>query len=288
MTFSLFWNWCTSVKYFITFEEITKTDLDNYFDKINREKHLENGIEWSTAQLGHFWIEWRIKYPNEYKESEENRLKDDYDENEAEEQNILKFGKWLDFFTIFKLPGVASASNVSNDSVSNKDDDSENSSENSPVSGEDQNGIEVFEDNNAFENFKKSKTDSENQDPQTERKLNIEDIEDIDNESLRLGSNAKSEKKYEIPDGGHSPAAIAKSVVSQSYNDNRIIKEAKMGKHPGNSNDFGMKKIENSFDVSHNIVKELEKVSENKEVHNQKKGSEGQDDLYMIDIASDI
>lgn len=57
-------NWFKNVKYFVTFEEITKADLDSYFDRINKEKYTGRGLEWCTAQLGHFWIELRIKNPN--------------------------------------------------------------------------------------------------------------------------------------------------------------------------------------------------------------------------------
>lgn len=64
-------NWYKTVKYFVTFEEITKADLDTYFLKINKEKHFANGLEWSTAQLGHFWIELRIKNPNIEEPAEE-------------------------------------------------------------------------------------------------------------------------------------------------------------------------------------------------------------------------
>lgn len=102
-------NVTTNIKQFITFEEITKNDLDNYFEKINRETYSKRSLEWATAQLGHFWIELRIKNPNtratleekpqpknnafvrnssssknseiERQESEENRLVD-YNENE--------------------------------------------------------------------------------------------------------------------------------------------------------------------------------------------------------------
>ena len=104
----MIFNWIKSVKYFVTFEEITKSDLDVYFEKINKEKHTANGLEWSTAQLGHFWIELRIKNANpannlndlkkeafinndsmlngeekakySRKESEENRLEEDEDD----------------------------------------------------------------------------------------------------------------------------------------------------------------------------------------------------------------
>lgn len=57
-------NWFKNVKYFVTFEEITKADLDTYFDRINKDKFIGRGLEWCTAQLGHFWIELRIKNPN--------------------------------------------------------------------------------------------------------------------------------------------------------------------------------------------------------------------------------
>lgn len=95
-----FKNWFKNVKTFITFEEITKNNLDIYFEKINREKFLEKGLEWSAAQLGHFWIELRIKHPRQEafvqdlpvtkksqanfqrQESEENRLMDYNDEPE--------------------------------------------------------------------------------------------------------------------------------------------------------------------------------------------------------------
>lgn len=39
-------NWRKNEKYFITFEEITKNDLDSYFEKINREKFKSKGLEW--------------------------------------------------------------------------------------------------------------------------------------------------------------------------------------------------------------------------------------------------
>jgi hypothetical protein len=39
-------NWHKNEKYFITFEEITKNDLDSYFEKINREKFKSKGLEW--------------------------------------------------------------------------------------------------------------------------------------------------------------------------------------------------------------------------------------------------
>jgi len=54
-------NWLMDIKYFVTFEEITKADLDNFFRQINNDKFTEKGLEWWTAQLGHFWIELRIK-----------------------------------------------------------------------------------------------------------------------------------------------------------------------------------------------------------------------------------
>lgn len=54
-------NWMKNVRYFITFEEITKNELDIFFKKINREKFFEKKLEWRTAQLGHFWIELRIE-----------------------------------------------------------------------------------------------------------------------------------------------------------------------------------------------------------------------------------
>lgn len=57
-------NWIKTQNYFITFEEITKNYLDSYFDKVNREKYSARGLEWATAQLGHFWIELRVKLPN--------------------------------------------------------------------------------------------------------------------------------------------------------------------------------------------------------------------------------
>ena len=59
-------NWHKSVKYFVTFEEITKNYLDSYFAKINKEKYSLRGLEWATAQLGHFWIELRIKQPSTF------------------------------------------------------------------------------------------------------------------------------------------------------------------------------------------------------------------------------
>lgn len=98
-------NWMKSIKYFITFEEITKADLDMYFTKINNEFYFSRGLEWSTAQLGHFWIELRIKEPNvienddiskqpfesntkfERKESEENRLQDDLEDDEEDKND---------------------------------------------------------------------------------------------------------------------------------------------------------------------------------------------------------
>lgn len=46
MVILLFMNWHKNEKYFITFEEITKNDLDTYFEKINREKFKEKGLEW--------------------------------------------------------------------------------------------------------------------------------------------------------------------------------------------------------------------------------------------------
>jgi len=64
MSSILFKNWFQNIKYFVTFEEITKADLDHFFLKINTEKYISEGLEWSTAQLGHFWIELRIKNPN--------------------------------------------------------------------------------------------------------------------------------------------------------------------------------------------------------------------------------
>jgi hypothetical protein len=39
-------NWHRNEKYFITFEEITKNDLDSYFEKINKEKFKAKGLEW--------------------------------------------------------------------------------------------------------------------------------------------------------------------------------------------------------------------------------------------------
>jgi len=59
----LFSNWIKDVKYFVTFEEITKSNLDAYFEKINKEKFIAKGLEWRSAQLGHFWIELQIKDP---------------------------------------------------------------------------------------------------------------------------------------------------------------------------------------------------------------------------------
>ena len=94
-------NWRTAIKYFVTFEEITKSDLDSYFAKINKELYTSKALEWSTAQLGHFWIELKIKDMGSGKqpafeqnsnfngsgydkvkrqESQENRLNDDPDE----------------------------------------------------------------------------------------------------------------------------------------------------------------------------------------------------------------
>ena len=60
MSAILFNNWRKNVKYFVTFEEITKNDLDAFFEKVNAEKFKAKGLEWATAQLGHFWIELRI------------------------------------------------------------------------------------------------------------------------------------------------------------------------------------------------------------------------------------
>jgi hypothetical protein len=39
-------NWHRNEKYFITFEEITKNDLDSYFEKINKEKFKAKELEW--------------------------------------------------------------------------------------------------------------------------------------------------------------------------------------------------------------------------------------------------
>lgn len=100
-------NWRKTIKIFKTFEEITKADLDFFFDKINNEKYLKQGVEWCTPQLGHFWIELRIKTPLsqavpakniekiatknfgifQRQESEENRL---YGDNEEDERDNKK------------------------------------------------------------------------------------------------------------------------------------------------------------------------------------------------------
>jgi membrane glycosyltransferase len=61
MVVMLIMNWMKNVKYFVTFEEIAKSELDLFFRRINKENSFKNKLEWRTAQLGHFWIELRIE-----------------------------------------------------------------------------------------------------------------------------------------------------------------------------------------------------------------------------------
>lgn len=46
----------------LTFNKMVKSDLDEFFEKINTyyEQKTEQGIQWSTID-GHFWVEIHIK-----------------------------------------------------------------------------------------------------------------------------------------------------------------------------------------------------------------------------------
>jgi hypothetical protein len=53
-------NWRKSSEVYPTFEEITKVDLESYFNVLNERTYNKIGINWGIAQLGHFWIECQI------------------------------------------------------------------------------------------------------------------------------------------------------------------------------------------------------------------------------------
>ena len=196
MVFLLVFNWFKNVKYFITFEEITKSDLDRFFEKINRDKFTERGLEWCTAQLGHFWIELRIKNPitdepeeearknNGFvqslnvtnnkedlnrKESEENRLISEEDEEqESDRQNIKN--KRSDISGVSehickdphwnhtkwgKIPPKNSAPlKLVAESVSSEEEEAKEPS----MESNNNDVFEIFEDGKDFENLKKSKS----------------------------------------------------------------------------------------------------------------------------------
>lgn len=176
-------NWIKNVRSFVTFEEITKEGLDNFFTKINNETYTGRGLEWRTAQLGHFWIELRVKNPNKQPKvnnhvrnksnagdvdfdrmgSEENRLVDYRDEFEqiqriSEKQSevsvppsssrkpheVLKDDK-----SDSKPP---SRNNFLNDSISDASESRHNASENR-VEPE---AFQILEDEKELENYKAS------------------------------------------------------------------------------------------------------------------------------------
>eukprot|EP00344_Euplotes_crassus_P006305 CAMPEP_0197014440 /NCGR_PEP_ID=MMETSP1380-20130617/70347_1 /TAXON_ID=5936 /ORGANISM="Euplotes crassus, Strain CT5" /LENGTH=190 /DNA_ID=CAMNT_0042439501 /DNA_START=453 /DNA_END=1026 /DNA_ORIENTATION=- len=88
-----------NVRTFITFEEITKQGLDSYFSKINLENFIERGLEWKTAQLGHFWIELRIKNPISQRNDNwvANRNERDSNLNSPFERRISEENRLVDF-----------------------------------------------------------------------------------------------------------------------------------------------------------------------------------------------
>ena len=192
------YNWIKNVKYFITFEEITKSDLDSYFDKINREKFIQKGLEWCTAQLGHFWIELRIKNPitdepeedarkdngfvqglnesnaNENlnrKESEENRLISEEDEEQEDDSQNNK-NKRSDISGlsehICKDPkwnhakcGKIPAIGTPLKLVAESVSSEEDEAKEPSAESNNNDVFEIFEDGKEFENFKKSKSSEE-------------------------------------------------------------------------------------------------------------------------------
>lgn len=182
MTVITFKNWFKNVRTFITFEEITKNNLDNYFDKINRDKFIANGLEWGTAQLGHFWIELRIKHPRQEafvqdvpvskkaqanfhrQVSEENRLMDDNDE--PEEKLSSRRSDLSELSDQIKKSHHRSASNsrfqksndskIAAESISDDDQDGTEQKEFSRVTKTE--AFQLYEDEKDFENFKKVKS----------------------------------------------------------------------------------------------------------------------------------